>query len=99
MQGNTAIDNLNIPEDVKDEYKEVLESNNGLKVKQFVDTFISRPNKRNFTIRTNTRTCTIGPEQEAELDFDKDGVHINNVTDKKELAAARSIYDNLINQK
>ena len=36
-EGNTAIDNLNIPEDVKDEYKEVLESNNGIKVKQFVD--------------------------------------------------------------
>ena len=37
----------------------------------------------------------------ADLDFDKDGVHINNVTenDRKQLAAARSIYDNLINQK
>ena len=27
-EGETAIDNLNIPEDVKEEYKEVLESNN-----------------------------------------------------------------------
>ena len=95
--GNTAIDNLNVPDDVKDEYKEVLESNNGLKVKKFIDDLPADQANEIYQLQETQELVQLPGEQEAELDVAEiEGIPLNT-TDKKELAAARS-YDNIANQ-
>ena len=95
--GNTAIDNLNVPDDVKDEYKEVLESNNGLKVKQFIDDLPVDQANEIYQLQQTQDLVEYPGSQPAVLN---EGVDITGITesDKKQLAAARSIYDNISKQ-
>ena len=73
--GNTAIDNLNIPDDVKDEYKEVLESNNGIKVKQFIDSLPADQQTEVLQLQQTQELVQLPGEQEAELDVAEIGTY------------------------
>jgi len=97
-EGETAIDNLNVPEDVKQEYKEVLESNNGIKVQKFIEDLPADQANEIYQLQETQELVQLPGEVEAELDVAEiEGIPLNT-TDKKELAAARSIFDNLSNQ-
>jgi len=99
--GDTAIDNLNVPDDVKDEYKEVLESNNGIKVKQYIDSLPADQQTEILQLQETQNLVELPGSKPADLGYEADsGVNINNVTenDRKQLAAARGIYDNIAKQ-
>ena len=95
-EGETAIDNLNVPEDVKEEYKEVLQSNNGIKVKQYVDSLPSDQQTEILNLQQTQELVELPGSKAMELE----GVIDSNITenDKKQLGAASSIYDNIAKQ-
>ena len=94
--GSTAIDNLNVPDNVKDEYKEVLQSNNGIKVKQYVDSLPSDQQTEILNLQQTQELVELPGSKAMELE----GVIDSNITenDKKQLGAASSIYDNIAKQ-
>ena len=94
--GSTAIDNLNVPDNVKDEYKEVLQSNNGIKVKQYIDSLPSDQQTEILNLQQTQELVELPGSKAMELE----GVTDSNINedDRKQLGAASSIYDNIAKQ-
>lgn len=92
------IDNLNVSEETKQDLVEALESNNGLKVKQVIDGLPTEQQNEILELQQTQELVELPGSKPAQIDGGaSEGVAINE-TDKKELDAARSIYDNLANQ-
>ena len=92
------IDNLNVSEATKQDLVEALESNNGLKVKQVIDGLPTEQQNEILQLQQTQELVELPGSKPAQIDGGaSEGIAINE-SDKKELDAARTIYDNLANQ-